>query len=202
MNKFLLYIVIISFTPISLEAQHFSNEYPCNRIVRIDSNEWKKKFVRGRKLPKTNKYKKEKTKLIILTTDSVITFKDKYDKGGYPDSKYFAIQEDTSKNWVVIEEWHDVYSKFYLIHLKTSRIDTLFSTPKIFGDKIICLEPEKTDGASRIQIWNINQSTITLDKVISLKRKCDIYGLWSAFLNKGMLYIQTTSEYYKLNIEQ
>lgn len=202
MNKFFLYIIIIVFASLGLHAQHFSNEYPCNKIIRIDSNEWKKKFINGRKLAKTNKYKKEKTKLSILTKDSVFTFKDKYDKFGYLKSKYFAIQEDISKNWVLVEEWHDVYSEFYLINLNTSRIDTLFSVPKIYGKKVICLEPEKTDGANRIQVWNINQNNITLYKVISLKNNCEIYGLWSAFLNNGMLYVQTTEGYYRLNIEE
>ena len=183
---------------LSSKAQLYRNEYPCSKVVNVDSIEYKKNFTKGKTLSKTNKYKKVKNQVSVTTKDTVFIFKDVFEKSGYRLYSFNVVREDTARHWVLVQQSDDQASSYHLINTKTLKIDILYNIPQIYGDKMICFEDEYTDGGNRIQIWNINEDNITLYKKYDSMKKC-FMDLSSVYLNKNALYLKAEA-YYKLDI--
>jgi hypothetical protein len=195
--KDILVVFLLLFV-LSAKGQLYRNEFPCDKLVRIDSNEYKKNFIKAQNLSKTNKYKKVKNKITIITSDTTIVFKDQFEKDGYRLFSYSVTHEEPKRGWILVQQLDEQKSLYYLINLKTSKIAELLGIPKIYGDKIVCQEEEHTDYGERIQIWQIKDNDIYLYKTYPVK-KCVLYNLTSCFLNKNMLYFMAES-YFKLDI--
>lgn len=171
MTKRLLDLVLIALTITKSFSQTVDTKSICDKVVEIDTTEYKSNFIKSDLLKSTNRFVKTDGKLTIRTKDSVYTFTDNNEHGDY-DPLFKIAGEDVNRNWIWIEE-QDLHTvKYFLINVKTSRIDTLIGPPKIFGNKIICLEEEYTDGPRNVEIYRIKNDKIVLIKNFRLS-PCD-----------------------------
>jgi hypothetical protein len=171
MTKRLLWILVISLTITKSFGQPVDSKNICERIVEIDTTEYRSNFVDNDLLKSTNRFVKTDGKLTIRTTGSVYTFIDNNEHGDY-DPLFRVAGEDVNRNWIWIEE-QDLHTvKYFLINVKTSHIDTLIGPPKIFGDKIVCLEEGYTDSPRHVEIYRIKTDKIVLIKSFRLS-PCD-----------------------------
>ncbi|MFN8313581.1 MAG: hypothetical protein U0289_12275 [Cyclobacteriaceae bacterium] len=161
-------------------SQHAFNEEICNKLVEIDTTAYKTSQIKSDPILNTNRFVKINGKLTITTKDSVYTFVDIKLRVGpsipqYEEdyaSLFRVIGDDVKRNWVWIEEQQLNTAKYYLINTKTSCIDTLIGSPRIFNHRIVCLEPEYTDSPTRVEIYKIRNNKILLERNFSLN-PCD-----------------------------
>jgi hypothetical protein len=190
---FLLSIILI--------GQVSSKSKFCGRLIKINESEFNSKRIKGKTLLKIKNYKKTKNRVLVTTSDTILTFKDFFDKDGERLYSNSIVGVDTIRNWQLVEYADLITSEFYLVNLKTSKIDTLCGSPEIFGNKMICFEGAYTDGGDVFQIWTIENNNIKLNKKYML-HFCEIYGIDKYYLNKNFLYFgdQFNEKYYKLDI--
>jgi uncharacterized protein YlaI len=173
----------------------------CDGIIKIDAKEFNAKRIKAKTLLKINTYKKAKNRVLVTTNDTTLVFKDVFDKDGERLYSNSIVAFDTLRNWKLVEYADLITSKFYLVNLKTSKIDTLCGIPKIFGNKMVCFESQYTDGGDIFQIWTIENDKVILNKTYMV-HWCEIYGLDKYYLNNNFLYFGDyyNEKYYKLDI--
>jgi hypothetical protein len=167
MTKRLLDLILIATTTIASFGQTFDSKKICDRIVEIDTTEFKSNFVKSDMALSTNSLFKTDGKLTIKTKDSAYTFID--NNGGDYGPLYKIVSEDVDKNWIWIEEQDLHTARHFLINTKTSRIDTLIGPASIFGDKIVSLEDGYTDSPRIVEIYKIKNDKIVLLRKFPLK---------------------------------
>jgi hypothetical protein len=160
----------------------------CDKVVGIDTVEYKTNFIKSDLLHATKHFDKMDGKLTIKTKTRAYTFIDNFEHGDY-NPLYKVAGEEIKKNWIWIEEQSLHTVRYFLINTETSRIDTLIGLPKIFGDKIVCLEEPYTDSPQTVEIYKIKN-----DKIIQLRKfklnPCDkLCCVRTIYLNGKTIFI-------------
>lgn len=99
------------------------------------------------------------------------------------------------RDWVLISCTGYNEEEYYLINEKSGALDTLVGKPKIFGDKILCVEGSRTDWDGKLEIWKIDRKSASCLCKLRLKE----YGVFSVddiYLAKDTLYVKYNSLKY------
>jgi len=163
MTKRLLDLVLIILTTQSF-SQTFDTKDICDKVVKIDTVEFKSNFIKSDLLEPTKRFDKSNGKLTIQTTKTVYTFTDKYEHGDFV-TTYKAVGEEVNRNWVWVEELGLHSARYFIVNIRTSHIDTLIGPSKMFGDKIVSLEDGYTDSPQFVEIYKIKD-----DRIIPLRK--------------------------------
>ena len=100
------------------------------------------------------------------------------------------------KDWHLIQKMGYNDEVYYLISVQTDEVDTLIGYPKIYGNKMVCLEGSHTDSKNRIDVWTL--SNVQNEKIFSMNLiDIDVFYVDDFYLSDDYLYI-----YYKKNDEK
>jgi hypothetical protein len=171
----------------------------CNKLVKIDSTEYKSKFVKEQRFPKTKKYKKIKGTISIPTSNKTETFKDDYRPDSY--ATYSLFGEDTILHWVIVKETHEHDDDAYIINTQTSKVWNLLAKPVFYVDKIICFE-RPPDNPDRIHVLDVKGNEIISDKYFKICNcSANFGGILKYYYRNKTLYINDGVNYWKVNID-
>ena len=169
-----------------------------SKIIKIDSVEYYSKKVKAKRMDKPTTIKKEKGVIRIPSVNSTIVFRD--DKRNESFMEYTVIGQNYNNKLVLIkaEDYNQDY--YYMVNQVYTKIDTLFDTPLIYGDKFLCGQGGSADGyPAYVEIWDTQKGKL---KRI-LKFKCESYGLdiSEIYLRKDTLFIKNyENKYLKMRI--
>ncbi|GEM_PF-2147464 len=99
------------------------------------------------------------------------------------------------RDWVLISCTGYNEEKYYLINEKSGALDTLVGKPKIYGDKILCVEGSHTDWEGKLEIWEIDRKSTSCLCELKLKE----YGVFCVddiYLANETLYVKYNSFKY------
>ncbi len=69
--------------------------------------------------------------------------------------------EGRLRDWVLISCTGYNEEKYYLINEKSGALDTLVGKPNVYGDKILCVEENRTDWNGGLEIWEIDRKSVS-----------------------------------------
>lgn len=164
----------------------------CDRVIAIDTNEYKKNFLSDDPIQSTKRFEKINNKLTILTSKISYSFTDYFENGDFI-TKYKVVGEDSRRDWVWIEQQGLHSTHYYLINTKTSKIDTLVGPAKIFGDKIVSLEDGYTDSPRQVEIYKITDGKIDRLKRFRLEPCDKICCVRTVYLRDKEIFLSDNS---------
>jgi hypothetical protein len=170
LRSFLVFILLATLSA-PLLGQTFQTNGVCEKIIEIDTAEYKLNFVKSDLLQSITRVVRTDRKLTIQATSRDFTFTDYFD-GEQPITTYKVVGEEAIRNWIWIEEIDLHSARYILINTKTAHIDTLIGPAKIFGNKVVSLEDAYTDSPRRVEIYQIKNDKLVALKKFSLK-PCD-----------------------------
>ena len=178
-------IVHISF--VSADVIRETYTIPCNPTA-VDSAEFYKEKSPCLLFDKRKSALKKKRGVIKVNGHSFVDDKSDW---FYCEYNY----EGRWRDWVLISCAGYNEEEYYLINEESGVLDTLVGKPKIYGDKILCIEGSHTDWDGGLEIWEIDRKfTLCLCK-LRLKE----YGVFSVddiYLAKDTLYVKYNSLKY------
>lgn len=191
---------ILYFILFSLISSNSLNSIDCNSIVKIDNSSYNLNKVKHEDFRNKSNLKKISTQIKINNTS--IVFNDNLSEENF--IEYSIIGEDKKGKWILILGQDYNQSYYYLINKEKGNKYKLIGEPKIYNNKIVCIEGAYTDSSAIIEIWNFKSNNISLQKSFSLK-KCMIFNIQDSYLKGNQLYIKNSFEisnydYYKLKI--
>lgn len=186
---------------ISLQANSMSKN-SSYRIEDIDSTEFYKNKRLTKKFRVFDNTKMDDSNSIvqiqdgtfeIRTQDSVYSFINDTSYYFY-NVYYFAGEKD---NWILVQQQDYNDEEYYLINKLTNTIDTLVGNPEIYGNKILCLEADKTDGTKYVEVWEIGRRKINIILKVDLKR-IRFFSANDIFLRHNTIFIRYHKRYVKI----
>ena len=169
-----------------------------SKIIKIDSTEFYSKKVNARRMDKPTTIKKEKGIIKIPSGNSTFVFRD--DKRVESFMEYKVIGQNSKNKWVLIkaEDYNQDY--YYLVNQVYNKIDTLFDTPLIYGDKFLCGQGGSSDGyPAYVEIWNTQNGK--LKRVLKFKWESFGLDINEIYLRKDTLFIKNyENKYLKMRI--
>ena len=92
------------------------------------------------------------------------------------------------KDWQLIQKMGYNDEIYYLINVQTDEVDTLIGYPKIYENKMVCLEGSHTDSKNRIDVWTL--SNVQNEKIFSMNLiDIDVFYVDDFYLSDNCLYI-------------
>ena len=92
------------------------------------------------------------------------------------------------KDWQLIQKMGYNDEVYYLINVQNDEVDTLIGYPKIYENKMVCLEGSHTDSKNRIDVWTL--SNVQNEKIFSMNLiDIDVFYVDDFYLSDNCLYI-------------
>ena len=189
-NKFLCVLVLLAIVHASFasaDGLRKTDSVSCKPIM-VDSAEFYKEKSPCLLFDKRKSALKKKDGVIKVNGHSFVD--DKSDRF-YSEYNY----EGRWRDWVLISCTGYNEEEYYLINEKSGALDTLVGKPKIFGDKILCVEGSHTDWDGGLEIWKIGRKFTSCLCELKLKE----YGVFCVndiYLANDILYVKYNSFKY------
>ncbi len=204
MNYFKFLLILSVFGGLTTKAQSCGEDKfidICNKLIRIDSAQFKEKFAKSSKFPKTKRFKKVKSTITIPTKENELIFKDDWRPANY--TIYSLYGEDTLRHWVVVTVSDYNWSDAKLINTESGKIWEIICEPKqIYSDKIVCFE-YPLGGAEIIQVLSFKGNEIIEDRHFKICNCSANFGGINKmyYSNKRLFFKDGINNYYKVNID-
>lgn len=197
-------MILTIFSSLTTKAQSCGGEEKfidiCNKLIRIDSVEFKNKFVKPYKFPKTKKYKKIKGTITVSTKVGVEKFTDDWRPAEY--TVHYVLGEDTIMHWVIIvaSYYHD--DDVYIINTETGKVFEVLCLPQFYQNKIICWQ-RLSDSPDEIHVLEFKNSEIVNDKYFKICNcSANFWGIQKMYYSNKTLYFKDgKNNYFKANID-
>ena len=136
---------------------------------------------------------KKKRTIKVKCANKTYKFKDSRNED---EQKYYVA--GSYKSWIIIKGYlYYHFEQYYMINPKTGEIDSLAGEPLFYDDKILCIEGDNTDGTKMIEVWQIDDDTISLRYSADLKRR-RIYDINDFYLFDDTIFLKLEERYLKM----
>jgi hypothetical protein len=150
-------------------------------------------FVKSDKIVKTGK-----TIIVKTKKGTVIKFEDDLSDENYSTNEYVG---DLIKDNIVLIKTQDYNSdRFIAVDLATGDQKTLIGFPRVYGDKIICLQGAETDVVQEIELWKIKDNKLTQNRTFNFGDK--IYPADIVWTNESEIIIKDSrGKFWKTRVD-
>lgn len=175
--------------------------YPC-KMIEIDSQVFHDHWRLSKTIERVFPYEKIKGKLKIKSQHKTFVFRDDISDQYY--HEFFPWGQ--FRQWLIVygQDYH--HQRFYMINLNTDSLFTLIGEPRIYDDKILCIEGDYADSPLRIELWKMTLDNLNLLFCTSL-RSLGIHGIDDIYLYNNHIFLNyydflnSISNYYELIID-
>jgi len=158
--------------------------FPC-KVAEVDSQVYYNHWRLFKTIERVFPFEKRKGKIKIKSQHRTFIFRDvisnKYYHEFFPWGQF--------QQWLVVygQDYHE--QRFYMINLNTDSLTTLIGEPRIYDDKILCIESDYADSPLRIELWKMNADSLFLQFSESL-RSLGLYGMEDWFISDNHVFLR------------
>lgn len=196
--------LIFVFFILSCTSNKNETTFNCENLKLTDSINFYKNKFEFETFDSICDLKKINGEIIIPNTN--IIFKDSLDSEIF---HYSVLGKNKKRNWFSIIAQDPLQNFYYLYNNNNNKLDTLIGEPKIFGNKILCIEDAYTDYPEIIQVWEIQKNgNIKKGKEFSIKHCIHNLSINHGYIKDYKLFLECNGnspikrEYYYIELNK
>ena len=159
-------------------------DYPC-KMEEVDSQvyckQWRQSDIVDWRFP----FAKRRGEIKVKCQNKNFIFRDDLSDSNY--HEFFSWGQ--FKQWLIVygQDYHQ--QRFYMISLNTDSLTSLIGEPRIYGDKILCVEGDYADSPLLIELWQMNSDGLNMLFCKSL-RSLGLHGIQDWFYSNGHIFLK------------